>query len=349
MAEEGLSQAELETLLSALELDAGPAAERGESSPSIAPQSPRGNSSAPPQKQRDKVAPYDFKRPQRVTKEQIRALQTLHDDFARKYAAALGAMLRSVVEIKLTSVKQLTYGEFVSGLECPTCFNLLRAKPLDDTLMLDISLSILYPMIDRLLGGGGENSPIARRPLTEIELRLVSRITALLLQELRRAWQNLLEVELSVQRVESDPQAAQAVPAGEAVVVIHFELAIHDSRGSMKLCIPCKSVAPITSKILNNSWSGVGRRPDGGETTNRVGDNLEQSVVELVAHLAETKITPADMFNLHVGDIITTETDARSPIALCLEGVTKFRAHPGAFQGHKAIRIEEAVNPPAGR
>ena len=124
-----------------------------------------------------KSRPYDFKRPERVGKEQMRALQTLHEGFGRNFGAALSGLLRSIVEVKLTSVDQLTYSEFVFSLENPTCFNLLKAEPLEGNLILDINPSILYPIIDRLLGGGRETGPLARRPLTEIELRLVSRIT----------------------------------------------------------------------------------------------------------------------------------------------------------------------------
>ncbi len=104
-------------------------------------------------------APYDFKRPERVGKEQMRALQTLHEGFGRNFGAALSALLRSIVEVKLTSVDQLTYSEFVFSLENPTCFNLLRAAPLEGNLILDINPSILYPIIDRLLGGGRETRP----------------------------------------------------------------------------------------------------------------------------------------------------------------------------------------------
>src|SRR5712672_2287611 len=139
-------------------------------------------------KHRDKISPYDFKRPERVGKEQMRALQTMHEGFGRNFGAALSALLRSIVEVKLTSVDQLTYGEFVFSLENPTCFNLLRAEPLEGNLILDINPSILYPIIDRLLGGGKDSGPVSRRPLTEIELRLVGRLTGLFLQELKRAW-----------------------------------------------------------------------------------------------------------------------------------------------------------------
>src|SRR6185503_7280077 len=111
----------------------------------------------------------------------------------RNFGAALSGLLRSIVEVKLTSVDQLTYGEFVFSLENPTCFNLLRADPLEGNLILDINPSILYPIIDRLLGGGRDTGPISRRPLTEIELRLVSRITGLFLKELQHAWEGVLQ------------------------------------------------------------------------------------------------------------------------------------------------------------
>src|SRR5712672_3226373 len=173
MTTDVLSQLEVESLLSAM----GTSGEPPVSEPPLKSASGR-----------EKIAPYDFKRPERVGKEQMRALQTLHEGFGRNFGAALSALLRSIVEVKLTSVDQLTYSEFVFSLENPTCFNLLRAEPLEGNLILDINPSILYPIIDRLLGGGKEAGPISRRPLTEIELRLVGRITAMFLEELKRAW-----------------------------------------------------------------------------------------------------------------------------------------------------------------
>ncbi len=143
-----LSQAEVESLLTAMD---------GGSTKKLAPETRRAQlrpTSLRPRRPREKVTPYDFKRPERVGKEQMRALQTLHEGFGRNFGAALSGLLRSIVEVKLTSVDQLTYSEFVFSLENPTCFNLLRAEPLEGNLILDINPSILYPIIDRLLGGG---------------------------------------------------------------------------------------------------------------------------------------------------------------------------------------------------
>ncbi len=333
MTNDVLSQAEVESLLSAMESGglggkSGGGAARRSAPPPAAP------------KNRDKVAAYDFKRPERVGKEQMRALQTLHEGFGRNFGAALSALLRSIVEVKLTSVDQLTYSEFVFSLENPTCFNLLRAAPLEGNLILDINPSILYPIIDRLLGGGRETGPLARRPLTEIELRLVSRITGLFLVELHRAWENVVDLDLSVDRVESNPQLVQIVPPNEVVVLISFELTIGELRGMMNLCIPFNSIERIGAKLSNNSWISYGKRQASPETIKQISGSLQGSLVELIVHLAETTITTSDMIGLRVGDIITTEKDTASPIWVSVEGIPKFLALPGAYKGHKAIRIE---------
>ena len=134
--------------------------------------------------------------------------------FGRNFGAALSALLRTIVELKLTSVDQLTYSEFVFSLENPTCFNLINAAPLEGQLILDINLSLLFPIIDRLLGGGSDPTPPARRPLTEIELRLVSRITDLFCKEMKHAWENVLELE-PVDRSRREQSAAGANRAAE--------------------------------------------------------------------------------------------------------------------------------------
>src|SRR5687767_9594448 len=214
MSGDVLSQAEVESLLNAMDTGALAAAGslRGPAD------NPKNSANAP--RYREKVTAYDFKRPERVGKEQMRALQTLHDGFGRNFAIALSALLRSIVEVKLTGADQLTYSEFVFSLENPTCFNLLRAEPLEGNLILDINPSILYPIIDRLLGGGKDAGPISRRPLTEIELRLVSRMTGLFLRELKHAWQGVLSLNLSIDRVESNPQLVQIVPPNEVVILV---------------------------------------------------------------------------------------------------------------------------------
>ena len=316
-----LSQAEVENLLNAVEVDETPSA---------------GDDFLRP---RDKVMAYDFKRPERVGKEQMRALQTMHEGFGRNFGAALSALLRTMVEVKLTSVDQLTYSEFVFSLENPTCFNLITAKPLEGQLILDVNPSILFPIIDRLLGGSTISTPPAKRPLTEIELRLVSRITGLFLKEMQHAWEHVLPLELSVDRVESNPQLVQIIPANEVIVLISFELNVGETRGMMNLCIPFNSIERISAKLSSNNWVSFTNRPPTLQSMQRIGNRIAGAPVEIVVALASTRITMDDMLGLRVGDVIASEQDVRDALLVTIEGKPKFYASPGKYKGRKAIQI----------
>jgi flagellar motor switch protein FliM len=335
MSDDVLSEEEVESLLSAIDPKLShPPAEQEEQA--VAP---------PPKKPKEKVSPYDFKRPKRVGKEQMRALQFLHEGFGRSFGAAMSALLRTIIEVRLTSVDQLTYSEFVFSLENPTCFNLLRAKPLDGNIILDLNPSILFPIIDRLLGGGKTPGPPARRPLTEIELMLVARITTIFSQELKKAWENVLTLDVTVERVESNPQLVQVVPPNEVVVLISFELTLGEIRGMMNLCIPFNSIERISSKLTANSWVGYATNGATPESIDTITQQLDRSRVQVVVTLAESTVSTADLIGLRVGDIITTEKDIHSPLRVEIQGVEKFGASPGTFKGKAAIQVLDKIEP----
>ena len=203
-------------------------------------------------------------------------------------------LLRAIVEVKLTSVDQLTYSEFVFSLENPTCFNIIQAEPLEGHLILDINPSILYLIIDRLLGGGRETAEMTRRPLTEIELRLVARVTDLFLREMKHSWEHIMEINARVDRVESNPQLVQIIPANEVIVLISFELTVGETRGMMNLCIPFNSIERISQKLSSNSWVSYSKRPATPESMQKIGNQLAAAPVEVVATLASTRITTAE-------------------------------------------------------
>ena len=174
--------------------------------------------------------------------EQMKTLQTLHEKFSRKFAARLSALLRTTVDVKLTSVDQLKYSEFIFGLDNPTCLHLLQVEPLECNMILDINPSIVYPMIDRMLGGNEREwvptyyrqSP--RKPLNEGESCIARRLTKEFLKELKLAWENVLKLNFNVVQMESNPPLIQVVPQNETVIILVFEVAMMGTRGCMALC-----------------------------------------------------------------------------------------------------------------
>lgn len=328
-----LSQSEVESLLAAL--DPGDAAVATQSSP--AEKKARQQIAAP-------ISTYDFKRPERVSKEQMSAFQALHEGFSREFGAALSGMLRTIVELKLIGVDQLTYSEFVFSLENPTCFNLLESDGLDGHLILDLAPSIIFPIVDRLLGGGRElQQTYPSRALTEIELRLVSRITKLAIQGLDKAWSNVCELGLRVAQVENNPQLVQIVPPNEVVVLISFELTMGETRGIINLCIPFNAIEPLAGKLSSDTWSTYSKRDVDPKQKINLETGLSLAAVEMVVILAESNLTAGELSNLGIGDVIMTEHQVKNGIRILVEDRPMFEGHVGMLRGHKAVRIGKRI------
>src|SRR3954470_11438947 len=224
---------------------------------------------------------YDFKRPERVSKDQMRALEALHEGFGRNFGAALSGYLRTIVEVNVANIEQLTYSEFIHSLPNPTCFNLLKAEQLDGQLCLEISPLIIYPIIDRLLGGSNADLFIPQRPLTQIEQRLVQRITDRATLHLSEAWSNLTPSTFSVADFESNPQLVQIVPPNETVVVVGFELKMGSRAGTMSLCIPYNTLEPMMGTLTAQNWFAYQKRPGHEDTSRKLTRTIHAAPVEL--------------------------------------------------------------------
>ncbi|HET6426299.1 MAG TPA: flagellar motor switch protein FliM [Planctomycetaceae bacterium] len=327
-----LSQSEVESLLAALD-------------PGLQPQHTVTNTRR--DDFRSQISVYDFKRPERVSKEQMRAFQALHEGFSREFGAGLSGMLRAIIEVKLISVDQLTYSEFVFSLENPTCFNLLASEGLEGHIILDLNPSIIFPIIDRLLGGGKEAAnDFPGRPLTEIELQLVSRITGLAIVGLENAWANIAKLGLRVQQVESNPQLVQIVPPNEVIVLISFEVSMGEVRGIMNLCIPFNAIEPLAGKLSSDSWSAYTKKAADPRQVLNLETSVQSAAVEVVVNLARGKLTAGELSGLAVGDVIMTETEHQDGAEVLVEGTPLFRALPGVLKGHKAITMGQTLTKP---
>jgi len=291
------------------------------------------------------VSDYDFQRPERVSKEQMRSLSSLHDTFSRSFGAAMTGFLRTIVEVRVSNIEQLTFGDFIQSLPNPTCFNLLSAAPLEGQMCLDLSPTIIYPIIDRLLGGSNAEMLIPQRAQTEIELRLIGRIIKLALRALSEAWANVQELAFGLDETESNPQLVQILPPNEVVVVVGFEIKMGGRVGSMGLCIPFNLIEPIMSRLSNQSWLNYRRRSADGQSEQAVTRRIQGASVALRAIVAESTLTLADLAQLAPGDIITTERDAASEIIIEVEGRRKFGARMGCHKGKKALKITRDLLP----
>ncbi|MBL8990112.1 MAG: flagellar motor switch protein FliM [Phycisphaerae bacterium] len=331
-----LDQGEIDALLAAV--DSGEVRQEGAASPKMFGRNRRDGGTV-------EVRGYDFKRPERVSKDQMRALQTLHEGFARNFGASLSGFLRTIVEVKVATCEQMTYGEFIAGLPNPTSFNLIDAKPLEGQVCLEISPLIIYPIIDRLLGGTNQDLFIPQRPMTAIESRLIGKMIGRGLAALAEAWAGIKQIEFQVAATESNPQLVQIVPPNEVVVVVGFELKMGARAGTMNLCIPYNVIEPVMEELSAQSWFSNSRLARSKDVQQRIERSLSRAGLTVTGLLAQTTMTLADLRSMAVGDVVATEKPVGQPVVLCVEGEKKFLAHIGQFKGQRALRIVRAITP----
>lgn len=289
------------------------------------------------------VRDYDFKRPERISKDQMRALQTLHEAFARNFGAGLSGMLRTIVEVRLSTCEQMTYSEFIAALPNPTSFNLIKPDGLEGNMCLELSPLIVYPIIDRLLGGNNEELFVPQRPLTAIEMRLISRLINLALESLTEAWAGVHAVQFKIGEMESNPQLVQIVPPNEVVVVMGFEVKMANRAGTMNLCIPYNVIEPVMEALAAQSWFSTARLGKDPAIAKSIENRLGTAEVEVAAILAETSMTMHDLRSLSVGDLIVTEKPAKHPAVLCVEDEKKLLVAIGQHRGKRAMRVVRSI------
>ena len=290
------------------------------------------------------IREYDFKRPERVSKDQMRALQTLHEAFARNFGASLSGFLRTIVEVKVATCEQMTYSEFISGLPNPTSFNLIEADQLEGQICLEISPLIIYTIIDRLLGGTTQDLFIPQRPMTLIETRLISNVTNRGLSALSEAWAGIRDLGFEITATESNPQLVQIVPPNEVVVVVGFELKMSNRAGTMNLCIPYNVIEPVMDDLASQSWFSVSRQGGRGEHVGDISRSLSRASLTVTGVLAETTITLRDLMDMSVGDLIVTESPATGSVTVCVEGEKKYEAAIGQHKRMRALRIRGSID-----
>ncbi len=314
-----LSQQEVDALLSAI--DSGEV--------EVTPQS----EAAP------RAVPYDFKRPERVTRDQLRALEVFHELLARGFRGALAGMLRAGVDVRVTGVDQLTFLEFINSLPNPTAFAVLSAEPLGGRFILEINPSVAFPVVERLLGSGQVAQDLPERPLTRIEWSLIDTVVARMLKLMEELWAPIAPVAFRVAAREANPRLMQVMSPNESVVSVAMEVAIGEQKGGITLCLPVTAIENHLEKISSHTWLSFRREKAAPGQESAIPRQLEPADVGITAHLSAGAIGLKDLEGARPGDLLLTGHPASAPLLVSLEGRPKFRAAIGRLKEFRAFKV----------
>lgn len=322
---EVLSQSEIDALLAALD--------SGELDP--------GEIDKEVSEQRVKI--YDFKRPEKFTKEQMRTLQMLHENLARSLSTYLATTLRTLVEIKVMSVEQLTYYEFTRSLPLLTMLAIFDIPDWEGRGLLECNLTLVFAMIDRMLGGPGTGIEEGR-PLTDIEEGLVSQLMRQITSLYRDAWQTVTNVDFVLDSLETNPLFAQIVSQNETVALINFFARIGETEGMINICLPHMVLEQVMDKLTTRSWYAGQTRIHDPRLAKRMRRSIDQVDVTLRVNLGETTVSFADLLNLQVGDCIQLDAKTDSPVAIMVGSYTKFLGSVGKVGNSLGVRVETVLH-----
>ena len=288
-----------------------------------------------------KVKIYDFRRPDKFSKDQIRTLQMMHETFARLTITALSAQLRALVGVHVGSVDQLTYEEFIRSIPNPTTISIINMDPLRGSAVLEIDPSVTFTIIDRLFGGSGESTRIIRE-LSDIEMSVIEGIIVRLLGNLREAWSAVIDLRPRLGNIETNPQFTQIVPPNDMVVLITFEMKVGDVEGMANLCIPYITIESITSKLSAQYWYSSIRRGEANENRAIVQERLDKVHIPMRVEVGEVDLPLSQVLALQEGDIVRLANSAVSNPEMILKvgQRQKFRCHAGKVGKRLAVQID---------
>ncbi|MDM5198877.1 flagellar motor switch protein FliM [Fictibacillus enclensis] len=289
-----------------------------------------------------RIKTYDFKRALRFSKDQIRSLTRVHENFARLLTTFFAAQLRTYVEISVVSVDQLPYEEFIRSIPRMTILNIVDAKPLDGSLLVEVNPNIAYSMMDRLMGGWGESVNKVTH-LTEIETRILSRLFKNALSTYKEAWSNVVELDFAVIDFEVNPQFLQMVSPNETVVVISLSTTVGETSGMMNVCLPQVLLDPIISKLSVHNWMQNSQKELLPEEAALIEQKIRKTPLPVSVQLGSASMNVEEFLQLNAGDIIQLNKKINQPLAVYVENNKKFMAQPGKAKNRMAVQILEQI------
>ena len=286
-----------------------------------------------------KIKIYDFKRPDKFSKEQIRTVSIMHETFARLTTTALSAQLRSMAHVHVASVDQLTYEEFIRSIPTPTTLAVINMDPLKGNAILEIDPSVTFSIIDRLFGGTGQGTKV-QRDLTDIEQSVMEGIIVRILANMREAWTQVIDLRPRLCQIETNPQFAQIVPPSEMVVLVTLETKVGEEEGMMNFCIPYITIEPIISKLSSQFWFSSVRRSSTTQYMGVLKEKLSTVDMDVVAEIGSINLPVRDVLNLRVGDVVRlSNVRVGDPFTLSVGNKKKFLCQAGVIGKKVAVQV----------
>jgi len=302
---------------------------------------------AQPTPGKKKIRDYDFKTPKKLTKEQIKIIMGIYENFARQLASYLSGILRSYTQINVISIEEQHYYEYNNALPDTVLIGVIEMNSPEGIILVDISNSITYHLIERSLGAGNREDPlIPEREFSDIEIALMERILKQIAFFSKEAWSGLVKTDAQLKLIETNSRLIQSISMDEIVVIIVMDVTIGNVKGIINVCIPCISIEPIINKLNHNRYSS--KRVIDSTQEELIKDSLTTGIkaapLEVTAILGETVLSLREIINLQIGDVIKFDLDVGSNIKLNINGVeTWFYGTPGIKKNKKAIKVNKVI------
>ncbi|MFN3326572.1 MAG: flagellar motor switch protein FliM [Bryobacteraceae bacterium] len=285
-----------------------------------------------------RAQPYDFRRPDRIAKDQLRAIHLLHDNFARNLASSLSAYLRAYVMVNLVSVEQLTFMEFSQCLPSPTCIVSLSMKPYEGNALLELNPSLVFPILEMLLGGTGRAGGRIDREITEIEQTILDGLFRIILHDLKEAWQIVNTIQFTAESYETEPQLLQMMAPNEAVLAVAIEVRIGETAGMLNIGVPSIIIKMLRQRF-DQQWSV--RKTESTENEHaRMLRLIKPAQMQIDARLEGPTLLVEDLLRLDTGDILKFDYPAHKPLDLLINGTLKYHGQIVSTGRRRAFEIQ---------
>jgi len=295
-----------------------------------------------------RISPYDFRHPNRLSKDQMRTLQIIHEHFAKATSSYLASTLRTLVDGQLLSVLQVTYGDFVSSLTDPSCYYVFHIGRCGADAVLEINPSIAFLVVDRLFGGIGRAIQ-ANREVTTIEQKVMTKVAESILKNLDKAWEHLFNLDLTMKSFLTRPSFVQIAAPGETAIAVTVGVQTQGVKSMIKVCYPFMALEEVLPQLsINHMVSSTGKqRPN--QTSDLWHRQLQQTMLPVVVTLGEATMTVEELMQLREGDVLRLNRLVEGLVEVRVGGRWKFSGKPGRVQQRRAVQILDIIDEPLGR